>query len=342
MVNIQQALERLIAGDKFEQHEAQAVFDIIMAGDATPAQIGGILMALRTRGESAAEVAGAAQAMRAVSTKVNVDATNLVDTCGTGGSKDAKLFNISTAAAFVTAATGAHVAKHGNRGMTSKSGSADVLEAAGVNLDLLPEQIALCIREVGVGFMFAPAHHSAMRHAGSVRRELGVPTVFNVLGPLTNPAGAKRQVIGVFARSWQRTLAEVAALLGADHVLIVHSNGLDELSISGTSHVVELKDHQITEYDLIPNDVGLSEQTLDNLRATSPNESLALVKAALNNENQAAADIVAFNSGAAIYASGVTLSLADGVAMAQDVISSGQAAERLAELVRVSSLMVEA
>jgi anthranilate phosphoribosyltransferase len=341
MMNMQQALERLIAGEKLEQEESRAVFDIILAGNATPAQIGGFLMALRIRGESAVEVAGAAQAMRAVSTKVNVDAANLVDTCGTGGSREAKLFNISTAAAFVTAATGAHVAKHGNRGMTSNSGSADVLEAAGVNLDLLPEQIARCIRDIGVGFMFAPAHHSAMRHAGPVRRELGVPTVFNVLGPLTNPAGAKRQVIGVFSRSWQRTLAEVAALLGADHVLIVHSNGLDELSISGTSYVVELKAQKITEYDLAPSDVGLSEHNLDSLRATSPSESLALVRAALNNENQAAADIVALNAGAAIYASGVTLSLADGVAMAQDVISSGQAAERLAELVRVSSLMTE-
>lgn len=338
-MNMQDALERLTAGERLTRDEAREVFGIVMAGEATPAQIAGLLMGLRMRGESIDEIAGAALAMRAVSTKVAVDVPHLVDTCGTGGSGAAKLFNISTAAAFAAAAAGAHVAKHGNRGMTSRSGSADVLEAAGASLDLAPDEIARCITEVGVGFLFAQVHHGAMRHAGPVRRELGVRTVFNVLGPLTNPAGAKRQVIGVFSREWQRTLAEVAALLGAERVLVVHADGLDELSIAGPSHVVELDAGTITEYDVEPADFGLARHAVDGLRADSPAASLALVEAALDATDEAAADIVALNAGAAIYAAGVTLSLSDGVTMAQDVIASGQARERLNELVRMSRLI---
>lgn len=338
-MNMQDALERLTAGEQLTRDEAREVFGIVMAGEATPAQIAGLLLALRMRGESTDEIAGAALAMRAVSTKVHVDVPHLVDTCGTGGSGAAKLFNISTAAAFAAAAAGAHVAKHGNRGMTSRSGSADVLEAAGVSLDLAPDEIARCIAEVGVGFLFAQVHHGAMRHAGPVRRELGVRTVFNVLGPLTNPAGARRQVIGVFSREWQRTLAEVAALLGAERVLVVHADGLDELSIAGVSHVVELDGGTITEYDVQPEVFGLARHDVDGLRADSPAASLALIEAALDATDEAAADIVALNAGAAIYAAGVTLSLADGVTMAQDVIASGQARERLNELVRMSRLI---
>ncbi len=340
-MDIREALERLTSGEHLDREGARDVFKIIMAGEATPAQIGGVLMALRVRGETAAEIAGAAEAMRAVSLKVNVAAPDLVDTAGTGGSGHAKLFNISTAAAFVAAAAGAHVAKHGNRGMTSASGSADVLEAAGVNLSLRPDQIARCITEVGIGFMFAQAHHSAMRHAGPVRGELGVRTVFNLLGPLTNPANAKHQVIGVFAPAWQRTLSEVAALLGAEHVLIVHSDGLDEISVAGPSSVVECKFGEITEYSIHPRDFGLKTHPTATLRAESPAESLALIKAAFSQENEAAADVVALNAGAAIYVSGVALSLADGVAMAQDAIGSGMAAERMRELARLSSLMSE-
>ncbi len=338
-MDIRDALERLTSGEHLDRQGARDVFDIIMAGEATPAQIGGVLMALRARGETAAEIAGAAEAMRAVSLKVDVVAPHLVDTAGTGGSGPAKLFNISTAAAFAAAAAGAHVAKHGNRGMTSASGSADVLEAAGVNLSLGPEQIARCITEVGIGFMFAQTHHSAMRHAGPIRRELGVRTVFNLLGPLTNPANAKRQVIGVFAPAWQRILGEVAAMLGAEHVLIVHSDGLDEISVAGPSRVVECKFGAITEYVVHPRDFGMSTHSTDTLRAGSAAESLALIKAAFSQENEAAADIVALNAGASIYASGVALNLADGVAMAQDAIGSGMAAERLQELARLSSLL---
>lgn len=336
------ALERLIAGERLSRAETREVFAAIMAGEATPGQIGAVLMGLRMRGETAAEIAGAAEAMRAVSTRVDVSAPNLVDTCGTGGSGDAKLFNVSTAAAFVAAGAGAHVAKHGNRGMSSKSGSADALEAAGVNLGLTPQQIARCIKEAGIGFMFAPAHHSAMRHAGPVRRELGVRTIFNLLGPLTNPAGAPRQVIGVFSAAWQRPMAEVAKLLGAQRVLAVHADGLDELSIAAPSHIVELNEGDITEYSVAPADFGLPQRDVASLKASTPAQSAALMRKALANEDAAAAEIVALNAGAAIYAAGVTLSLADGVAMAQDVIATGQARERLAELARMTTLMAEA
>ena len=341
MMDMQGALERLTAGERLTREEAREVFGVVMDGAATPAQIAGLLVALRMRGESTDEIAGAAEAMRAVSTKVEVDVPHLVDTCGTGGSGAAKRFNISTAAAFVAAAAGAHVAKHGNRGMTSKSGSADVLEAAGVSLDLAPNEIARCITEVGVGFLFAQVHHGAMRHAGPVRRELGVRTVFNVLGPLTNPANAKRQVIGVFSPDWQRPLAEVAGLLGAERVLVVHSDGLDELSVAGPSRVVELDGGSINEYAILPGDFGLATHDMDDLRADSAAESLALIEAALDCTHEAAADIVALNAGAAIYAAGVTLSLSDGVTMAQDVIASGQARERLNELVRMSRLIAD-
>ncbi len=339
---INAALERLIAGSGLSRAETRAVFDAIMAGDATPAQIGAVLMGLRMHGESAEEIAGAAEAMRALSTKVAVDAPNLVDTCGTGGSGAAKLFNVSTAAAFVAAGAGAHVAKHGNRGVTSQSGSADALEALGVSLNLTPAQIARCIEQAGIGFMFAPTHHSAMRHAAPVRRELGVRTVFNLLGPLTNPAGAKRQLIGVFSPEWQRTVAEVAGLLGAERALVVHADGLDELSIAAPSHIVELDAGAVREYDVAPEDFGLSRHPVDALRAASPAASAALIRQSLASEAGAAAELVALNAGAAIYAAGIVLNLADGVAMAQDVIATGQARERLAELVRLSNLMAQA
>ncbi len=339
-MDIKTALAAVAEGHDLAQADTRDVFMTVMSGDATPAQIGGLLMGLRVKGETAEEIAGAAQAMRALSTKVEVDAEYLVDTCGTGGS-GAKLFNISTAAAFVAAAAGAKVAKHGNRKMTSQSGSADVLEAAGVNLTLTPEQIGHCISEVGVGFLFAQAHHSAMRFAAPVRQELGVRTMMNVLGPLTNPAGAKRQVIGVFSPIWQVRMAEVARLLGAEHVLIVHSNGLDEIALDGPTYVVELKNGEITEYEIAPADFGVETRSSDELKADSPEASLALVTQSLTQPDSAAADIVCLNAGAAIYAAGVATSLANGVIMAQDAIAAGLANERLQELVRISSMMGE-
>ena len=340
-MNITDALNELIAGRNLSQHQTKAIFDLIMGGEATPAQISAVLVGLRAKGESSAEIAGAAMAMRDAALKVDVDVPNLVDTAGTGGSGTHKLFNVSTAAGVVAAAAGAHVAKHGNRAASSASGSADVLELAGISLELTPEQIARCITEVGIGFLFAQAHHSAMRFAGPVRAELGVKTVFNLLGPLTNPAGAKRQVIGVFDPVWQRPMAEVAQTLGAEHVLVVHSQGLDEISAAGETRVVELRDDQITQYSIEPADFGLENQDISQLQANSPEASLKLIEEAFGGANPAAINVVALNGGAAIYASGVATSLANGVLMAEDVIMTGQAKEKFADLKRMSSSLVD-
>ncbi|RZO71499.1 MAG: anthranilate phosphoribosyltransferase [OM182 bacterium] len=340
-MDIPSALAAIVDGRDLSQAEAASVFNDIMSGAATPGQIGAILAALRVKGETAAEIAGAATTMRALSTKVPVSADHLVDTCGTGGS-GLKLFNISTASAFVAAAAGAQVAKHGNRKMTSFCGSADVLELAGVNLTLTPEQIATCIQEVGVGFMFAPAHHSAMRFAGPIRQEIGIRTLMNVLGPMTNPAGAEHQVIGVFAPNWLRKMAEVLKILGTRRAMILHSEGLDEIRLDAPTQVIELKDGVIEEYILAPKTLGIRDHSpaeIAALAATSTESSLDLVLRSLGDDQSAAADIVALNAGAAIYVSGVATNLSNGVEMAQDAIASGLARERLDELIRVSRMM---
>lgn len=340
-MDIKSALARIVEDGDLTQDESAAVFQEIMTGVATPAQMGAFLAAIRVKGETPAELAGAALTMRALSTRVEVEHPNLVDTCGTGGS-GTKLFNISTAAAFVAAAAGAHVAKHGNRKMTSFCGSADLLEAAGVNLQLTPEQIATCVLEVGVGFMFAQAHHSAMRFAGPVRQEIGIRTMMNVLGPMTNPAGARRQVIGVFSDTWQQPMAEVLKLLDCEHAMIVHSNGLDEIRLDAPSSVVELKNGEITQYQISPEDFAIARRDVNTeLSADSVESSLALVRQALSEPDSAAADIVSLNAGAAIYVSGVATTHANGVLMAQDAIASGLAKERLDELARITSMMVE-
>ena len=342
-MNIQEALGLIVEGQNLSREETQAVFQLIMTGEATPAQIGAFLAAIRVKGETPEEIAGAATVMRSLSTKVAVEHPNLIDTCGTGGS-GVKLFNISTAAAFVAAAAGAKVAKHGNRKMTSFSGSADVLENAGVNLNLSPEQIGTCILDVGVGFMFAQAHHSAMRFAGPVRQEIGVRTMMNVLGPMTNPAGAKRQVIGVFSSAWQKKMADVLNILDAEHAMIVHSEGLDEIRLNAPTKVVELKAGQIEEYEIAPTDFDLpmrSAADMESLQATSTEDSLRLVKESMTDPDSLAAEIVSLNAGAAIYVAGIATNLANGVGMAQDAIAAGLANERLAELVRVSKLMGE-
>lgn len=341
-MNISDALNVLTGNGDLSFHQANALFDLIMGGEATPSQIGGILMALRTKGETVQEIAGAAMAMREASVKVHVESENLVDTCGTGGSGAHKLFNVSSAAAFVAAAGGAKVAKHGNRAATSKSGSADVLQLAGVNLELTPEQVGRCIDEVGIGFLFAMAHHPAMRFAGPVRKELGVRTVFNLLGPLTNPAAAKRQVLGVFAAELQYTVAKVLQELGSEHVLVVHADGLDELTVAGASTIVELHNGKIEEYSIEPGDFGLDEHSVDDLHCNSPQESLSLIESALKGtENQAATDLVALNAGAALYAADIAQSMANGVAMAQDLIITGQALEKFKEFVAMTKAMAE-
>jgi anthranilate phosphoribosyltransferase len=319
--------------------ESEQLFLLAMQGKLTQAQLAALLMGLRVKGETTDELAGAVAAMRSLSLKVTVDVPHLIDTCGTGGSGAAKLFNISTAAAFVIAACGAHVAKHGNRAMSSSSGSADVLEAAGVDVQLNPTQISLCIQTLGVGFMFAQAHHSAMRHAAPVRKELKIRTLMNVLGPLTNPATAPCQLIGVFSPLWQRKMIEVLTRLGTRRALTVHSDGLDELSIAGPTEIVELRDNCITEYVIEPAQVGLRARSLSGLAAASPAASLALVRESLTEPDSAAADIVALNAGAALYIAELADTIGDGVALARAAIIDGSAIARLELLVNTSQSM---
>ena len=330
---IQKALQQLIERRDLTQADMHAAMMAVMTGEATPAQIGAFLVALRMKGETVTEITAAAQVMRELSNKVElrVKRKHLVDTCGTGGS-GIPLFNISTASAFVVACAGGFVAKHGNRSVTSKSGSADLLEAAGVNLDLAPEQVAKCVNEIGVGFMFAVKHHSAMKHAIGPRREIGVRTIFNVLGPLTNPAAAPNQVLGVFDKNLVRPLAEVLKNLGSEHVLVVHSeDGLDEISLAAPTFVAELKDGDIREYTITPESLGLKTHPLDSLRIDDATQSLVLVKTALTDNYSAAADIVALNAGAAIYAANLCSTLQQGVDMARDILGTGIAWEKLQE-----------
>jgi len=317
--------------------EMQSVMRTIMTGQATPAQIGGFLIGLRMKGETVEEIAAAATVMRELATGVRVNDPHVVDTCGTGGDA-AGSFNISTACAFVVAAAGGKVAKHGNRSVSSKSGSADLLEQAGVRLDLAPEQVARCVEEVGVGFMFAPQHHGAMKHAIGPRREMGVRTIFNVLGPLTNPAGAPNQVIGVFSPELVEPLAEVLKRLGSHHVLVVHGeDGMDEISITAPTQVAELKDGKVSSYSITPEQFGLARGSLDDIRVDSAVGSLEVIRAVFANEGGAARDIVALNAGAAIYAADLADSLAAGVQKAQAVLADGGAQQKLDDLVRLTN-----
>ena len=337
-MDIKTAIAQLAERNNLSRDDTRSVMNDIMTGSATSAQIGALLLGLRAKGETVDEVVGAVEAMRALSARVDVQVPHLVDTCGTGGT-GRKLFNVSSAAAFVAAAAGARVAKHGNRGMSSGFGAADLLEAAGARLDLSPVEIARCITEVGVGFMFAPAHHSAMKYVVGPRKELGIRTLFNLIAPMTNPAGAPNQVIGVFSSAWLMPMAETLRLLGSRHVLLVHSDdGLDELSIAGGNDVVELHNGEIRQYRLAPEDVGLFASPIAPLQANSVQESLVRVQQALAADG-AAADMVAFNAGAAIYAAGVCATLRQGVHMAGDAIAAGLAQERLDEFVRVTRAM---
>ena len=327
------AIARVINGDSLTKGEMNSVMRLIMTGEATDAQIGGFLIGLRLKGETVDEIVGAAEVMRELASKVQVNDAGLVDTCGTGGSGVNK-FNVSTASAFVAAAAGVRIAKHGNRAASSKSGSADLLEAAGANIMLPSDQVGRCIDSVGVGFLFALNHHAAMRHAIGPRREMTVRTVFNMLGPLTNPAGAKRQLLGVYDRALVRPVAEVLRALGSVHVMVVHSaDGLDEISIAAETAVAELKSGSIAEYVISPEDFSLGRGSLDSLKADSATESLGMVKAALSGEFEAAGDMVALNAGAAVYVSGQAIDLVSGVRMAQDAIGSGLATEKMKEFV---------
>lgn len=342
-MDIKQALVALVDKQDLSQVEMAQVMRQIMTGEATAAQIGGFLVALRVKGETLDEITGAAQVMRELVKPVVVAADHLVDTCGTGGD-GANLFNVSTAAAFVVAAAGGRVAKHGNRSVSSTCGSADVLEAAGVNLSMTPEAVARCIESIGVGFMFAPAHHGAMKYAIGPRKELALRTIFNMLGPMTNPAGVKRQVIGVFAKHLCRPMAEVLGRLGSEHVMVVHADdGLDEISLAGYTHVAELKNGSVTEYDIEAESLGIRVQNLEGLSVNDAQSSLKLIRAALSkvDDNAAAkaADIIALNAGAAIYVSGLTSTLKHGVSMAEDLIASGLVLEKLKELAEFSQAL---
>lgn len=342
-MSIQQALSKVINRQDLNTDEMVAVMEQIMGGDATPAQIGGFLVALRMKGETIDEITGAATVMRKLASGVIVDDDNAVDTCGTGGD-GSNLFNVSTASAFVVAAAGGKVAKHGNRSVSSSTGSADLLEEAGVNLTLNAEQVGRCVNELGVGFMFAPAHHSAMKHAIGPRKELAQRTIFNMLGPLTNPAGVKNQVIGVFNADLCRPLAEVLQRLGSQHILVVHADdGLDEISLATETSIAELHNGEIREYKIKPEDVGLSSQSLIGLTVDSAEQSYSLIKDALGNREtdagQKAADMIAINAGAAIYAANITSSLGLGVNLAQDVIASGQALQKLNEFIEFTQMV---
>ncbi len=327
------AIARVIEGSNLSREEMHAIMKTIMTGEATQAQIGGFLVGLRIKGETVDEIVGAAEVMRELATPVHVSQDLLVDTCGTGGSGSGK-FNVSTASAFVTAAAGVRVAKHGNRAASGKSGSADVLEAMGAEIMLSPEQVARCIDTVGVGFLFALNHHSAMKHAIGPRREMVVRTIFNMLGPLTNPARARRQVLGVYDAALVRPVAEVLRQLGSEHVMVVHSSdGLDEISIAAETRVAELKDGGLEEYEIAPEQFGLTRSGLDALKVNDSTESLVLVNAALDGSDADASDMVCMNAGAAIYVAGQALSLADGIEMAQDSVGGGLATEKMKEFV---------
>ncbi len=332
-----QALERVIEHREIFRDEMTALMRQIMTGEVSAPLIAAILIGLRVKKETVGEIAAAAMVMRELSMKVPVDNTaTLVDTCGTGGD-GAHTFNISTASMFVAAAAGARVAKHGGRASSSQSGSADVLEALGVTLNLTPPQVAQCIEQVGVGFMFAPNHHSAMKHAAPVRRELGVRTMFNILGPLTNPAGAANQVMGVFHADLVGILARVLKELGSRNVMVVHGrDGLDELSISGDTFVGELRDGEVREYTVHPSDFGLAVHALDTLRVADVQASRDMLLAALDGSHPPARDVVLLNAGASLYVSGVADSLRDGVDRAREAIESGAARQRLDQLVELS------
>jgi anthranilate phosphoribosyltransferase len=336
----QDALVRVIEHREIFHEEMVSLMRQMMSGEMSPALMAAIIVGLRVKKETIGEIAAAAQVMREFATRVEVpDHAHLLDTCGTGGDS-AHTFNVSTAAAFVAAAAGAKVAKHGNRSVSSKSGSADVLEALGVNIGLTPDQVARAVTEVGLGFMFAPHHHPAMKHAAPVRRELGVRTIFNILGPLTNPAGARNQLMGVFHPDLVGIQARVLQRLGSRHVMVVYGvEGLDEISIAGETMVGELKDGEVREYMVHPRQFGLQTADLSAIRVSETGQSRDMVLAALEGRSGAARDIVALNAGAAIYVSGLAESLEEGVEKALALIASGAARRKVDELVAFTTAL---
>lgn len=336
-MTIQQALQTLLNKQNLSATDMREVMRIIMTGQATDAQIAGFLIALRCKGETIDEIAAAVEVMRELASKVNVTGEHVIDTCGTGGD-GANTFNISTTCAFVVAAAGGQVAKHGNRSVSSSCGSADLLEAAGINLNLTIEQVARCVNDIGVGFLFAPKYHGAMKFTIGPRKEMAVRTLFNLLGPLSNPAGAPNQLIGVFAKEWVEPMAQVLKKLGSQHVLVVSADdGLDEISIAAQTNVAELKDGVVSTYTITPEAVGFKRASLQELAVIDAASSLTMVKAVLDNQPGAARDIVALNAGAAIYAANITDSLLAGIDKAQEVLASGAARAKFDALISYSN-----
>jgi len=336
-MDLKSAIAQVVEGNSLAQQQMRDVMTQIMTGKASDAQIGALLVALRMKGETVDEISAAASVMRELVTGVEVKGDHVVDIVGTGGD-GLKTFNISTTCCFVAAAAGARVAKHGNRSVSSSSGSADLLEAAGVNLNLTHQHVGECIDKINLGFMFAPLHHNAMKHAIGPRKEMAIRTIFNLLGPLTNPAGANNQLLGVFSSSWLEPIAQSLKNLGSHHVMVVHSNdGLDEISISAPTQVCELKQGEILRYQIEPEQFGLQRAAMDELIVDSAEESLQMVNAVLENQPGAARDIVILNSGAAIYCAGLADDLATGVEKAEQVISKGLAKLKLHELIDISN-----
>jgi anthranilate phosphoribosyltransferase len=337
------ALSALIEHKDLSHNQMLSLMRAIMTGEFTPAQIAGLLMALRVKGETATEIAAATEVMRELSTRVTIeDAAHLIDTCGTGGDS-AHTFNVSTTCAFVAAAAGAKVAKHGGRSVSSTCGSADVLEALDINVNLPPEAVARCVDEIGIGFMFAPNHHSAMKYAAPVRKELGVRTLFNLLGPMTNPAGARKQIMGVFHRDLVTLLVHTLRLLGSEHVLTVHgADGMDEISITGETYVAELKDGEVREYTLHPEQFGIGIGDIHAIQVNNPIDAKNMLLAVLDNQPGAARDIVLLNAGAAIYVAGLAPSLEEGVDRARLVLERGLAKQKLAQLIECTNRMARA
>jgi anthranilate phosphoribosyltransferase len=331
MLTMKDMIGRVAGGEELSQEDAETAFDIMMSGEATPSQIGGFLMALRVRGETVDEITGAARTMRSKMTRVDAPA-DAIDIVGTGGD-GAGTYNISTAAAFVVAACGVPVAKHGNRALSSKSGAADVLMALGVNIDIGPEAIGRCISEVGLGFMFAPNHHAAMKHVGPSRVELGTRTIFNLLGPLSNPAGATRQLIGVFSPEWVEPVARVLGQLGSERVWVVHgASGLDEISTTGPTKVSTFENGAVSSFEVSPGDAGLPLATLDELRGGDADANAAAMRAVFEGKPSAYRDIVLLNAGASLVVAEAAKTLADGVTMAQAVIDNGGAGAKVEAL----------
>ncbi|WP_067865322.1 anthranilate phosphoribosyltransferase [Neptuniibacter marinus] len=331
-MDIKQALAVIVERQNLLESEMQSVMKQIMTGNATDAQIGGLLIALRMKGESVAEIIGAANVMRELMIPVSISKPNAVDIVGTGGDS-ANLFNVSSACSFVVAAAGGTVAKHGNRSVSSNTGSADLLETAGINLELNPEQIAQCIEQIGLGFMFAPQHHTAMKYAVGPRKEMGLRTLFNIVGPLTNPAGVKHYLLGVFDKTLCKPMVEALKSLGAVHAMVVHAaEGLDEISLAGDTFVAELKDGEISEYTITAEDAGLNIQSLEGLQVANSTESLALIESAFSGQNEKAIDMISLNAGAALYVAEQAPDLKAGVAMAKQAILNGGAAAKVKEL----------